>query len=172
MKKIFSFCALLITAWPLSSWAEWTGDSSINIMKKITSGLCVIALLSLICSFNASAEWTGDNVSGYYKNRVVSELHVGQVDNGDYFCINWLELMVVILLLLMCSVSNQSVWAPSFKVLKEQARYFYATGQTIMVYFRTATWTYKPFSDAFSNKVLTGFSTCNNATDCFGPTPQ
>ncbi|MEW9028375.1 subtilase family AB5 toxin binding subunit [Salmonella enterica] len=30
MKKIFSVCALLITAWPLSSWAEWTGDSSIN----------------------------------------------------------------------------------------------------------------------------------------------
>ncbi|EKO0247359.1 subtilase cytotoxin subunit B [Salmonella enterica] len=30
MKKIFSVCALLITACPLSSWAEWTGDSSIN----------------------------------------------------------------------------------------------------------------------------------------------
>ncbi|EBP2753676.1 subtilase cytotoxin subunit B, partial [Salmonella enterica] len=30
-------------------------------MKKITP---VCALLSLICSFNASAEWTGDNQSG------------------------------------------------------------------------------------------------------------
>ncbi|ELO1492495.1 subtilase cytotoxin subunit B [Salmonella enterica] len=140
-------------------------------MKKITS---VCALLSLICSFNASAEWTGDNVSGYYKNRVVSELHVGQIDNGDYFCIKLVranggggDTPVT-----MCSVSNQSVWAPSFKVLKEQARYFYATGQTIMVYFRNTTWKYKPFSDVFSNKVLTGFSTCNNATNCFGPTPQ
>ncbi|EBS8368385.1 subtilase cytotoxin subunit B [Salmonella enterica] len=140
-------------------------------MKKITS---VCALLSLICSFNASAsaEWTGDNVSGYYKNRVVSELHVGQVDNGDYFCIKLVRANGGDTPVTMCSVSNQSVWAPSFKVLKEQARYFYATGQTIMVYFRTATWTYKPFSDAFSNKVLTGFSTCNHATDCFGPTPH
>ncbi|ENZ1851209.1 TPA: subtilase family AB5 toxin binding subunit [Salmonella enterica] len=30
MKKIFSVCALLIAAFPWSSWAEWTGDSSIN----------------------------------------------------------------------------------------------------------------------------------------------
>ncbi|EAM9431741.1 subtilase cytotoxin subunit B [Salmonella enterica subsp. diarizonae] len=30
MKKIVSVCALLIAACPLSSWAEWTGDSSIN----------------------------------------------------------------------------------------------------------------------------------------------
>ncbi|EOI6842021.1 subtilase family AB5 toxin binding subunit [Salmonella enterica] len=30
MKKIFSVCALLIAACPWSSWAEWTGDSSIN----------------------------------------------------------------------------------------------------------------------------------------------
>ncbi|EDI6983372.1 subtilase cytotoxin subunit B [Salmonella enterica] len=30
MKKIFSVCALLIAACPWSSWAKWTGDSSIN----------------------------------------------------------------------------------------------------------------------------------------------
>ncbi|HFJ2070525.1 TPA: subtilase family AB5 toxin binding subunit [Salmonella enterica] len=29
MKKIVSVCALLIAACPLSSWAEWTGDSSV-----------------------------------------------------------------------------------------------------------------------------------------------
>ncbi|EBS8368415.1 subtilase cytotoxin subunit B, partial [Salmonella enterica subsp. diarizonae serovar 50:z:-] len=142
-------------------------------MKKITS---VCMLLSLICSFNARAEWTGDNVSGYYKNRVISELHVGQVDNGDYFCIKLVRANdgdtpdTPDTPVTMCSVSNQSVWAHSFKSLKEQARYFYATGQTIMAYFSTTTWTYKPFLDTFSNKVLIGFSTCNHATDCFGPT--
>ncbi|ECH9490475.1 subtilase cytotoxin subunit B [Salmonella enterica subsp. enterica] len=30
MKKIVSVCALLIAACPLSSWADWTGDSSIS----------------------------------------------------------------------------------------------------------------------------------------------
>ncbi len=40
-------------------------------MKKITS---VCALLSLICSFNASAEWTGDYENiGYFSHEVISE---------------------------------------------------------------------------------------------------
>ncbi|EKP6364145.1 subtilase cytotoxin subunit B [Salmonella enterica subsp. diarizonae] len=139
-------------------------------MKKITS---VCALLSLICSFNASAEWTGDNQSGYYKFIVISDLHVGQVGGGAYFCIKLVNAADrdPITPVTMCSVSNQSVWASSFKVLQEQARYFYATGQTVMAYYRTNNWTYKPFLDTFSNKVLTGFSTCS-AKECFGPTPK
>ncbi|EHL3470105.1 subtilase cytotoxin subunit B [Salmonella enterica] len=137
-------------------------------MKKNTS---VCAILSLICSFNASAEWTGDNVNGYYKYRVISELHVGQVGGGDYFCIKLVNAYGSGTPVTMCSVSNQSVWASSFKVLQEQARYFYATGQSIMAYYQVNTWSFKPFLDTFSNKVLIGFSTCN-ATDCFGPTPK
>lgn len=137
-------------------------------MKKIT---LVCVLLSLICSFNASAEWTGDNANGYYQYRVISELHVGQVDKGDYFCIKLVKADGSGTPVTMCSVSNQSVWASSFKVLQEQARYFYATGQSIMAYYQVNAWTYKPFLDTFSNKVLIGFSTCS-ATGCFGPTPK
>ncbi|EAX5651033.1 subtilase cytotoxin subunit B [Salmonella enterica] len=137
-------------------------------MQKIIS---VCALLILICSFNASAQWTGDNRIGYYKFRVITELHVGQVDNGNYFCIKLVNVNGSGTPVTMCSVSNQSIWSPSFEVLKEQARYFYATGQSIMAYFDVNAWKYKPFVDTFSNKVLTGFSTCS-ATECFGPTPK
>lgn len=91
-----------------------------------------------------------------------------QVDKGDYFCIKLLNHSGAKPLTL-CSVSNQSEWAPSYKVLLEQARYFYTTGQSIMAYYDTTTWEYKPFSDTFENRVLIGFSTCN-ATGCFGPT--
>ncbi len=105
-------------------------------MKKITS---VCAILSLICSFNASAEWTGDNVNGYYKYRVISELHVGQVGGGDYFCIKLVNAYGSGTPVTMCSVSNQSVWASSCKVLQEQARYFYAVGQSIMAYYQVNT---------------------------------
>ncbi|HFH0415327.1 TPA: subtilase family AB5 toxin binding subunit [Salmonella enterica] len=138
-------------------------------MKKITS---VCALLSLICSFNASAEWTGDNANGYYKYVVISDLHVGQISNGDYFCIKLVNAddRAPLTPVTMCSVSNQSVWDSSFKVFLEQARYFYATGQTVMAYYQINNWKYKPFSDTFSKKVLIGFSTCS-ATECFGPTP-
>ncbi|WP_249263772.1 subtilase family AB5 toxin binding subunit, partial [Salmonella enterica] len=91
-------------------------------MKKITS---VCALLSLICSFNASAEWTGDyaNIS-YFSHEVISEFHVGQIDGGAYFCIKAVKADGSSSTpLIACSVSNKSVWAPSFKVLLEQARY-------------------------------------------------
>lgn len=42
MKRIFSICALLIAACPLSSWAEWTGDSSIDYYSdEVVSGFHV-----------------------------------------------------------------------------------------------------------------------------------
>lgn len=139
-------------------------------MKKI---IPVCALLSLVCSFNASAEWTGDNINGYYKYRRISDLHVGQIDGGDYFCIKLVsaDINVSYTPVTMCSSSKKGVWASSFKVLQEQARYFYATGQSIMAYYQTGVWTYKPFLDTFTDKALIGFSTCS-ATECFGPTPK
>ncbi|EKR1690264.1 TPA_asm: subtilase cytotoxin subunit B [Salmonella enterica subsp. diarizonae] len=137
-------------------------------MKKITS---VCALLSLICSFNASAEWTGDyeNIS-YFSHEVISEFHVGQIDGGAYFCIKAVKADGSSSTpLIACSVSNKSVWAPSFKVLLEQARYFYVTEQSVRIYFEKNIWTNQPFINTFSKNALVGFSSCNTAPDCFGP---
>ncbi|ECF6103937.1 subtilase cytotoxin subunit B [Salmonella enterica subsp. diarizonae] len=137
-------------------------------MKKITS---VCALLSLICSFNASAEWTGDyaNIS-YFSHEVISEFHVGQIDGGAYFCIKAVKADGSSSTpLIACSVSNKSVWAPSFKVLLEQARYFYVTEQSVRIYFEQNIWTNQQFINTFSKNALVGFSSCNTAPDCFGP---
>ncbi|EEG6605628.1 subtilase cytotoxin subunit B [Salmonella enterica] len=137
-------------------------------MKKIIS---VCALLSLICSFNASAEWTGDyaNIS-YFSHEVISEFHVGQIDGGAYFCIKAVKADGSSSTpLIACSVSNKSVWAPSFKVLLEQARYFYVTEQSVRIYFEQNIWTNQPFINTFSKNALVGFSSCNTAPDCFGP---
>ncbi|HEC7070415.1 TPA: subtilase cytotoxin subunit B [Salmonella enterica subsp. enterica serovar Saintpaul] len=42
MKKLVSVCALLIAACPLSSWAQWTGDSSIGYFSdEVISGFHV-----------------------------------------------------------------------------------------------------------------------------------
>ncbi|EKT8862352.1 subtilase cytotoxin subunit B [Salmonella enterica] len=137
-------------------------------MKKITS---VCALLSLICSFTASAEWTGDyeNIS-YFSHEVISEFHVGQIDGGAYFCIKAVKADGSSSTpLIACSVSNKSVWAPSFKVLLEQARYFYVTEKSVRIYFEQNIWTNQPFINTFSKNALVGFSSCNTAPDCFGP---
>ncbi|EOX8392543.1 subtilase cytotoxin subunit B [Salmonella enterica] len=137
-------------------------------MKKITS---VCALLSLICSFNASAEWTGDYENiGYFSHEVITEFHVGQIDGGAYFCIKAVKADGSRSTpLIACSVSNESVWAPSFKVLLEQARYFYVTEQSVRIYYDHNVWTNQPFVNTFSTNALVGLSSCSAATDCFGP---
>ncbi|EAX4622269.1 subtilase cytotoxin subunit B [Salmonella enterica] len=135
-------------------------------MKKITP---VCALLSLICSFNASAEWTGDYHSiSYFSYRVISEFHVGQIDGGDYFCIKTVKVDGSGTPIIACSVSNKSVWAPSFKVLLEQAKYFYNTGQSVRIYYQDNIWIHKSFVNTFSTNALVGLSSCS-ATACFGP---
>lgn len=128
----------------------------------------VYTLLILIYSFNASAEWTGDNTNAYYSDEVISELHVGQIDTSPYFCIKTVKANGSGTPVVVCAVSKQSIWAPSFKELLDQARYFYSTGQSVRIHVQKNIWTYPLFVNTFSANALVGLSSCS-ATQCFGP---
>lgn len=128
----------------------------------------VYTLLILIYSFNASAEWTGDNTNAYYSDEVISELHVGQIDTSPYFCIKTVKANGSGTPVVACAVSKQSIWAPSFKELLDQARYFYSTGQSVRIHVQKNIWTYPLFVNTFSANSLVGLSSCS-ATQCFGP---
>ncbi|ECS3158300.1 subtilase cytotoxin subunit B [Salmonella enterica subsp. enterica serovar Johannesburg] len=128
----------------------------------------VCTLLILIYSFNASAEWTGDKTNAYYSDEVISELHVGQIDTGPYFCIKTVKANGCGIPVVACAVSKQSIWAPSFKELLDQARYFYSTGQSVRIHVQKNIWTYPLFVNTFSANALVGLSSCS-ATQCFGP---
>ncbi|EBF2915923.1 subtilase cytotoxin subunit B [Salmonella enterica] len=128
----------------------------------------VYTLLILIYSFNASAEWTGDNTNAYYSNEVISELHVGQIDTSPYFCIKTVKANGSGTPVVACAVSKQSIWAPSFKELLDQARYFYSTGQSVRIHVQKNIWTYPLFVNTFSANAFVGLSSCS-ATQCFGP---
>ncbi|ECP1370297.1 subtilase cytotoxin subunit B [Salmonella enterica] len=128
----------------------------------------VYTLLILIYSFNASAEWTGDKTNAYYSDEVISELHVGQIDTGPYFCIKTVKANGSGTPVVACAVSKQSIWAPPFKELLDQARYFYSTGQSVRIHVQKNIWTYPLFVNAFSANALVGLSSCS-ATQCFGP---
>ncbi|EBN8630137.1 subtilase cytotoxin subunit B [Salmonella enterica subsp. enterica serovar Johannesburg] len=119
-------------------------------------------------SFNASAEWTGDKTNAYYSDEVISELHVGQIDTGPYFCIKTVKANGCGIPVVACAVSKQSIWAPSFKELLDQARYFYSTGQSVRIHVQKNIWTYPLFVNTFSANALVGLSSCS-ATQCFGP---
>ncbi|EJX2225366.1 subtilase cytotoxin subunit B [Salmonella enterica] len=128
----------------------------------------VYTLLILIYSFNASAEWTGDKTNVYYSDEVISELHVGQIDTSPYFCIKTVKANGSGTPVVACAVSKQSIWAPSFKELLDQARYFYSTGQSVRIHVQKNIWTYPLFVNTFSANALVGLSSCS-ATQCFGP---
>ncbi|EGW0950034.1 subtilase cytotoxin subunit B [Salmonella enterica] len=128
----------------------------------------VYTLLILIYSFNASAEWTGDKTNAYYSDEVISELHVGQIDTSPYFCIKTVKANGSGTPVVACAVSKQSTWAPSFKELLDQARYFYSTGQSVRIHVQKNIWTYPLFVNTFSANALVGLSSCS-ATQCFGP---
>ncbi|EBL0154278.1 subtilase cytotoxin subunit B [Salmonella enterica] len=128
----------------------------------------VYTLLILIYSFNASAEWTGDKTNAYYSDEVISELHVGQIDTGPYFCIKTVKANGSGIPVVACAVSKRSIWAPSFKELLDQARYFYSTGQSVRIHVQKNIWTYPLFVNTFSANALVGLSSCS-ATQCFGP---
>ncbi|ECQ0056650.1 subtilase cytotoxin subunit B, partial [Salmonella enterica] len=121
----------------------------------------VYTLLILIYSFNASAEWTGDKTNAYYSDEVISELHVGQIDTGPYFCIKTVKANGSGTPVVACAVSKQSIWAPSFKELLDQARYFYSTGQSVRIHVQKNIWTYPLFVNAFSANALVGLSSCS-----------
>ncbi|EAB9898033.1 subtilase cytotoxin subunit B [Salmonella enterica subsp. enterica] len=128
----------------------------------------VYTLLILLYSFNASAEWTGDKTNAYYSDEVISELHVGQIDTSPYFCIKTVKANGSATPVVACAVSKQSIWAPSFKELLDQARYFYSTGQSVRIHVQKNIWTYPLFVNTFSANALVGLSSCS-ATQCFGP---
>ncbi|ECS6415566.1 subtilase cytotoxin subunit B [Salmonella enterica subsp. diarizonae serovar 50:r:z] len=141
MKKIVSVCALLITACPLSSWAEWTGDSSIGVV--------------------------------YYSDEVISDFHVGQYHSSAYFCIKTVKKSGEGTPVIACAFEKESTWRPSFNTMLGQARNFYITGQSIIVYVEPNTWIDQSFVNAFSSNALVGLSSCSTtstgSTECFGP---
>ncbi|EFV5039191.1 subtilase cytotoxin subunit B [Salmonella enterica] len=128
----------------------------------------VYTLLILLYSFNASAEWTGDKTNAYYSDEVISEIHVGQIDTSPYFCIKTVKANGSGTPVVACAVSKQSIWAPSFKELLDQARYFYSTGQSVRIHVQKNIWTYPLLVNTFSANALVGLSSCS-ATQCFGP---
>ncbi|ECC8924059.1 subtilase cytotoxin subunit B [Salmonella bongori] len=128
----------------------------------------VCTLLSLACPFCASAEWTGDSSNAYYSDEIISEFHVGQIDTSPYFCIKAVKANGSGTPVVACSVAKQSIWAPSFKELLDQARYFYSTGQAVRIHVQQNTWTNQDFINTFSTNALVGLSSCS-ATQCFGP---
>lgn len=133
-------------------------------MKKVLS---ILLTTFVFFSGAVKAEWTGDVANDFYSNAVITDMHVGQIDQSPYFCIkaqiNNNETISA------CSIQKQSIWGHSYETLFSQARFFYSTGQKIRLYVKSNVWTYDKFYSVFTRNALVGLSTCANNNTCFGP---
>ncbi|HGC3234228.1 TPA: subtilase family AB5 toxin binding subunit [Escherichia coli] len=61
----------------------------------------------MLCN-SARAEWTGDSTNHFYSNAVITDMHVGQLDNSQYFCIK--AQLTNNNTISACSVQKQGKW--------------------------------------------------------------
>ncbi|EPW5280257.1 subtilase family AB5 toxin binding subunit [Yersinia enterocolitica] len=132
-------------------------------MKKL---LLALTILVSVCG-NANADWSGDTTNAFYSNTVITDIHVGQINKSEYFCIKYLTEDKQ--KLSACSVQKETAWNAPYYSLLSQARYFYSTGQRIRVYIVNNVWTYDKFYQVFSKALLVGLSSCEDIKNCFGP---
>ncbi|HBA7220905.1 TPA: subtilase cytotoxin subunit B [Escherichia coli] len=133
-------------------------------MKKTIS--LVLIIIGLLCN-SARAEWTGDRVNNFYSNAVITDMHVGQIDSSQYFCIK--AQLKNNNTISACSIQKQSKWGHAFDALFSQAKLFYSTGQRVRLYVQPNVWTYSQFYNVFSRNALVGLSSCASESTCFGP---
>nr|WP_286364269.1 subtilase family AB5 toxin binding subunit [Escherichia coli] len=125
-----------------------------------------LIIIGLLCN-SARAEWTGDSTNHFYSNAVITDMHVGQLDNSQYFCIK--AQLTNNNTISACSVQKQGKWGWAYEILFSQAKLFYSTGQRVRLYIQHNVWTYSKFYNVFSRNALAGLSSCSGQSTCFGP---
>ncbi|EGA3530179.1 subtilase cytotoxin subunit B, partial [Salmonella enterica subsp. enterica serovar Schwarzengrund] len=75
-------------------------------------------------------------------------MHVGQLDNSQYFCIK--AQLTNNNTISACSVQKQGKWGWAYEILFSQAKLFYSTGQRVRLYIQHNVWTYSKFYNVFS----------------------
>ncbi|EEC8627645.1 TPA: subtilase family AB5 toxin binding subunit [Escherichia coli] len=69
----------------------------------------------------------------------------------------------------MCKVDIYGYHKQGFNTMMEMAKYYYATGENIRVYYKENVWSDSEFTKAFSANELISLSTCSSSNYCMGP---
>ncbi|HDI3023914.1 subtilase cytotoxin subunit B [Cronobacter sp. EKM101R] len=143
------------------------------LKKYLMTWLCVLSVFfspGFVFARTVLPEWTGSPGTGMYSNVKIGDVHTGMINDDAYFCVKAVRSDFSAI---ACAVQNESVWAPNFDMLYNQAMYFYSTGENVRLYFKPDVWSRQDFISALSTNAITGFSTCNSAMSehnvCFGP---
>ncbi|ASG71606.1 TPA: subtilase cytotoxin subunit B-like protein [Salmonella enterica subsp. enterica serovar Kivu] len=136
-----------------------------NKLKILTFAL---ASLSSVCY----ADMAGYNK--YVSNVQINNLSYGVYTSGgkqtQFFCVGLKRGSQTPDVNTMCKIDVFGTHKQGFDNMLETAKYYYATGESVRVYYMDSVWTDRDFANAFSNKELISITTCSASNYCMGPT--
>ena len=109
----------------------------------------------------------------YFSQVKINNFSYGVYKSGEketqFFCIGMQKDSGNLPFNTVCKVDVYGTHQQGFTAMMETAKYYYATGEKIRVYYKDDVWTDSDFAQAFSNKELISLSTCSSLTYCMGP---
>ncbi|EGK3890721.1 TPA: subtilase cytotoxin subunit B-like protein [Escherichia coli] len=133
-----------------------------------------VKLLFVALSFFSGAGYAGMSDYGTYLSNVqINNLTYGVYKSGNketqFFCIGVKRGSEVPSINRICKVDVYGYHPQGFDNMLETARYYYATGEDVKVYYKGNVWTDSDFSNAFSGNELIAIATCSSSDYCMGP---
>ncbi|HBN2067309.1 TPA: subtilase cytotoxin subunit B-like protein [Escherichia coli] len=136
--------------------------------KKLKVLTLVLASLSSVCYAGM-----GD-YNNYVSDVRINNLSYGVYTSGSkevqFFCIGLMRNGGTVTPDTVCKVDLFGYHKQGFDNMLETARYYYATGEGVRVYYKGDVWTDSDFSSAFSRNELIAITTCSSSDYCMGPT--
>lgn len=135
-----------------------------NKLKILT---LAVASLSSVC-YAGMADY-----NNYMNNAQINNLSYGVYKSGtketQFFCIGLKTGSTVPTINNICKIDVYGNHKQGFDNMLATARYYYATGEDIRVYYKENVWGDRDFKDAFSANELIALTTCSSPSYCMGP---
>lgn len=109
----------------------------------------------------------------YVSNVNIDNLSYGVYKSGSketqYICIGIKRGSDTLPVNNICKIDVYGNHQQGFDNMLETARYYYATGETVRVYYKEDVWKDSDFTQAFSANELIAITTCSSSSSCMGP---
>lgn len=135
--------------------------------RKIKYSLIALSLLS------GTSHAVMSDYDKYLSNVQINNFSYGVYTSGgqesQFFCIGIKRDNFNLPVHSICKVDIFGNHKQGFDAMLEMAKYYYATGESIRVYYKENVWSDSEFKKAFSTNELISLSTCSSSDYCMGP---
>ncbi|MBA3111261.1 subtilase cytotoxin subunit B-like protein [Salmonella enterica] len=133
-----------------------------------------LKVLTLALASLSSACYAGmADYDKYMSNVQINNLSYGVYTSGgrdtQYFCIGLKKGSQVPAVNNICKFDVFGTHKQGFDNMLATAKYYYATGEDVRVYYKENSWIDTNFTAAFSGNELIALTTCSSSTYCMGP---